>query len=177
MLLFLRNTVTNYGLQHLDEVKRKLSDEQTPLDAVDISHHLRMIMAQRKLTVTDMASLAGVSKSAMEKYLAGPSSPRATAIASLAQALGIKADFILFGEFDLDRNVILNEAQKAFFELIEALKVDASLYASFVGLDRSSKAWRDFIWGLSYQKAVELAGSVVAEAENVRTSGVTATYL
>ena len=59
-----------------------MSGDQSAYETLDLSERLRTVMAQYKLSVSELAEHAGVSKSAMEKYLAGPSSPRATAIAS-----------------------------------------------------------------------------------------------
>lgn len=45
--------------------------QATPIE-LDISHRLRLLMMNHRLTVGEMAEHARVSKSAMEKYLAGP---------------------------------------------------------------------------------------------------------
>lgn len=74
-------------------------DAQARITELDISERLRLMMRERKLTVAGMAQAAGVSKSAMEKYLAGPpgpSSPRATAVASVCQELSASANLLLF---------------------------------------------------------------------------------
>lgn len=65
---------------------------------LDISERLRALMRDHKLTVAEMAKVAGVSKSAMEKYLAGPSSPRAAAIVEICEKLATSADWLLLGQ-------------------------------------------------------------------------------
>ena len=62
-----------------------MRDKQPPSADVDISERLRELMLQRKLTVAELANKVGVSKSAIEKYLAGPSSPRAATIVAICR--------------------------------------------------------------------------------------------
>lgn len=73
---------------------------QDKLTEIDISERLRSLMREHKLTVSEIAKIAGISKSAMEKYLAGPSSPRATAIVSICRELRASADWLLLGKPD-----------------------------------------------------------------------------
>lgn len=75
---------------------------QGPLHELDISVRLRALMREHGLTVSKLSEIAGVSKSAMEKYLAGPSSPRATAVASICKQLETSADWLLFGKPEND---------------------------------------------------------------------------
>lgn len=151
--------------------------DQAPLEVVDISINLRMIMAARNLTVGDMAAMAGVSKSAMEKYLSGPSSPRATAIASLSNALDIRADFILFGEFDIDQNLLLSHAQGAFSGLLEILKQPGEVADRFASLKLGTDEWRDFVRNLAYERAWRFRSGFLTEQDQMRSSGTKITYL
>lgn len=73
--------------------------EQTS-DLIDLSDRLRQVMRECGMTVAELAEAAGVSKSAMEKYLAGPSSPRAQVIARLCLKTGVTADWLLLGHDD-----------------------------------------------------------------------------
>ena len=71
-----------------------------PADLLDLSDRLRRLMNDCDMTVSELAEAAGVSKSAMEKYLAGPSSPRAQVIARLCERTGVTADWLLLGFHD-----------------------------------------------------------------------------
>lgn len=79
---------------------------------IDVSVRLRELMREHKLSVSQIASIAGVSKSAMEKYLAGPSSPRATAMVAICEQLDTSADWLLLGKPNDDDN--LRQALLAF---------------------------------------------------------------
>jgi transcriptional regulator with XRE-family HTH domain len=100
---------------------------QPPMEYLDLSVILRQIMAVRRLSVSDMAKAAGVSKSAMEKYIAGPSSPRLVAIAALSRALGLSLDQIVFGEIDADEEMVYRIAFREMDTLILDLKSDEDL--------------------------------------------------
>lgn len=73
-----------------------MSIKQDEKAEVDISERLREILNAKRLTVAELASRVGVSKSAMEKYLAGPSSPRAGTIIAICNEFGVTADWLLF---------------------------------------------------------------------------------
>jgi transcriptional regulator with XRE-family HTH domain len=73
-----------------------MSSRQDERTEVDISDRLRAIQNHHRLTVAELASRIGVSKSAMEKYLAGPSSPRAGTIVAICEQFGVTADWLLF---------------------------------------------------------------------------------
>jgi len=73
-----------------------MQGDQAKTENLDISERLRFLMSQHKLTVAELASRAGVSKSAMEKYLAGPSSPRATTVVTICKQFGVTSDWLLF---------------------------------------------------------------------------------
>lgn len=129
---------------------------QAPLDQIDISILLRRIMAVRKLSVADMAKAAGVSKSAMEKYLAGPSSPRLVAIASLSRALGLSVDQLVFGEIDPHDDLVYQIAFDEIDKLILDLKNEAVLRDAFQAIEPGTKALSDFARDLAYVRAVTL---------------------
>jgi transcriptional regulator with XRE-family HTH domain len=62
-------------------------------------------MLSHKMSVSELATIAGVSKSAMEKYLAGPSSPRAVALVNISNALKISLDWLIAGQTTHDVQV------------------------------------------------------------------------
>ena len=103
-----------------------------------------MIMVTHRLSVSDLASAARVSKSAMEKYLAGPSSPRATSIVALCRELGVDSEWLLFGKpdeelFNIRRSAIyvvgklLNELKRgsAGREIFDSLRPDSSEFEAW----------------------------------------------
>lgn len=93
--------------------------ENVTFETLDLSARLRFLMVSHKLSVSGMADAAGVSKSAMEKYLAGPSSPRATSLASLCVNLGVNAEWLIFGQADEDLRRVRDFSFNAFMSLIE----------------------------------------------------------
>lgn len=128
---------------------------QASFETLDLSDRLRLLMSAHKLTISEMAEKAGVSKSAMEKYLAGPSSPRATAIASICSALNVDADWLLLGR-ESDLFTLQSLAFGEIFTLLEDLKRDGKLSDEFHRLDLGSLAWREFARELGLARAVEL---------------------
>jgi transcriptional regulator with XRE-family HTH domain len=72
---------------------------------IDLSTRLRELMLSHKMSVSELATIAGVSKSAMEKYLAGPSSPRAVALVNISNALKISLDWLIAGQTTHDVQV------------------------------------------------------------------------
>jgi transcriptional regulator with XRE-family HTH domain len=133
-----------------------VSDSQRPLEELDLSFILRTIMATRGLTVQNMADLAGVSKSAMEKYLAGPSSPRAVAIASLSKGLGLSADTLLFGVIDQHIELAYQIAFREMASLIEDLKTDPTISSQVSRLEPGSEAFSAFVRNLAFERAGQL---------------------
>jgi transcriptional regulator with XRE-family HTH domain len=127
---------------------------------LDISSRLRVLMAEDKLTVGELAAAAGVSKSAMEKYLAGPSSPRATAIASLCANLGLSVEWLLFGYADNDRVRIRNLGFGALFQLMQDLKTPGDLRDAFERAKLGSKEFSLFAVDLASERAEELGGDL-----------------
>lgn len=130
-----------------------MARDQQPVEKLDLSAMLHTILAARDLTVGELASIAGVSKSAMEKYLAGPSSPRAVAVANLATGLGLSADTILFGEIDPHVEEAYQLAFRAFAELVKDLKADGGLAAKFSANDSDSVAFGDFVRDVAFERA------------------------
>ena len=139
-----------------------MNGKQVTFEVLDLSAQLRMVMATERLTVSQLADAAGVSKSAMEKYLAGPSSPRATAIASLCANLGLNPEWLLFGYNENDWRRVRDFAFRAFVDLLHDMKADASLSAEFAALDASSKDFRTFAIDVSTMRAETLADKVRA---------------
>ena len=130
-----------------------MGSDQPPIESLDLSSLLHTIMAARNLTVSDMARMSGVSKSSMEKYLAGPSSPRAISIASLSRALGLSADTILFGVLDSKVELAYELAFRAFASLIEDLKDEAKLGTEFNGLTAGTEAFSEFVRNAAFERA------------------------
>lgn len=137
-------------------------DQQPVTVEVDISERLRLLMMQHKKTVADMAALAGVSKSAMEKYLAGPSSPRATAIVSLCVALEVNAHWLLFGEPDNDLLIIETAVGGVVTALLNDLKQDTKLSDEFSVEEFGSRDWRMFAWETGNARAREAVDLIVS---------------
>ncbi|WP_074743350.1 helix-turn-helix domain-containing protein [Celeribacter indicus] len=142
-----------------------MSDNQTSFDALDISERLRTLMNTHKLTVSELSQKAGVSKSAMEKYLAGPSSPRATAIASLCASLRVSADWLLFGVDD-DLWRVQNSSLAVLLALLEDLKREGLLSKRFQNLELGSQQWREFTRELAFERAAELRNMVAKSRES-----------
>ncbi|MFC2967056.1 helix-turn-helix domain-containing protein [Acidimangrovimonas pyrenivorans] len=127
---------------------------------LDISDRLRMLMTHEKMTVADVAAAAGVSKSAMEKYLAGPSSPRAIAIASLCTSLGVSVEWLLFGEGDDDRLKNRDLATRVVFQLLQDLKSPGPMRDQFEQSEPGSPEFNAFAFSLATERAEELGGKL-----------------
>lgn len=112
-------------------------------------------MARHRITVSELAANAGVSKSAMEKYLAGPSSPRATAIASLCVALEVNAHWLLFGEPDNDLTIIRRAVEEVVVALLSEMKQDTALADDFLREEFGTTSWRMFTWETGNTRAGE----------------------
>ncbi len=132
-----------------------MADDQAAIKDIDISERLRFLMARHRITVSEMAANAGVSKSAMEKYLAGPSSPRATAIASLCVALEVNAHWLLFGEPDNDLSIIQRAVEEVVVALLNELKQDTALADDFLREIFGTTSWRMFTWDTGNTRAGE----------------------
>lgn len=148
----IRDTVTIYGYLYKNEVSRIVTPEQQPFEALDMSFILRTVMAARSLTASEMASKAGVSKSAMEEYLAGPSSPRAVAVASLSRSSELSADTLMFGEIDKHIEIAYQPAFEAFAQLPKDLKSDPELSDRFTSFDPGTDEFSDFVRNLPFER-------------------------
>lgn len=135
--------------------------QATPIE-LDISHRLRLLMMNHKLTVGEMAEHARVSKSAMEKYLAGPSSPRATAIASLCAALETNAHWLLFGEPDNELQIIHRAVGNVVVALLNDLQQPGELGLQFSSIEFGTKEWRLFTWETGDTRASEAISMIIA---------------
>lgn len=133
-------------------------DPENPV--IDLSARLRELMDKSRLTVADMAEKAGVSKSAMEKYLAGPSSPRCTAIAAICREFAVSADWLIFGETEPDLNreqfLLFQLVNDGFHILLMELKLGGPLCEKFAHLEPSSVELREFVHLLSQERAFEI---------------------
>lgn len=127
--------------------------EQPPLESLDLSIMLRQVMAVRGLSVGDMAELGAVSKSAMEKYLAGPSSPRAVTIANLSRELKLSADTLMFGQLDTHVEVAYRVAFRVIADLLKELKGEPELAGAFASLEPGTEAFADFVRDLTFERA------------------------
>ena len=127
---------------------------------IDISARLRGLLDQHRLTVAEMAARAGVSKSAMEKYLAGPSSPRAVALAAICRELRVSADWLLFGITEPDeeqaRAHLFQHVKEGFNTLLIELKLGGPLSNEFNALEPGSMDFRQFAHMLSQRRAFEV---------------------
>lgn len=141
--------------------------DQASFESLDISRWLRLLMVNHRLGVKDLADMAGVSKSAMEKYLAGPSSPRATAIASLARRLNVPADFILFGELKIEEALLFEEAHLAMTRFLRDLFTAEELS----GLEVGSKDWMSKAEMLAFDRAWRFRSSFLRELESAKRAG------
>jgi len=146
-----------------------MSNTQPPLNLIDISARLRHLMDSNNLTIAELATKADVSKSAMEKYLAGPSSPRGTAIAAICTSFDVSADWLLFGkpqdEFQTLLLTLRSEALHVIWALISELKQSPELSTTFSSLDYGSEEWRKFIRDLAYSRTMELLRNFVKAHE------------
>jgi transcriptional regulator with XRE-family HTH domain len=134
-----------------------MPSKQVAFDDLDLSDRLRLVMTVEKLTVSELAQAAGVSKSAMEKYLAGPSSPRATAIASLCANLGLSVEWLMFGYSDNDRLRIRDLAVGTLFQLLQDLKTKPELRSEFDRLEAGSRAFTTFALSVASERAEDVA--------------------
>lgn len=133
-----------------------MSSKQSSADSVDISDNLRELMKVHKLTVADMAGRVGVSKSAMEKYLAGPSSPRAATIRAICLEFDVDAEWLLFG-YKLRLSPILMSASYSTFQaLINELKQPNPISEKFSEIEWASSNWRQFVSDVASERAEEL---------------------
>ena len=133
-------------------------------DDLDISESLRALMQQHKLTVAEMAERCGVSKSAMEKYLAGTSSPRAGIIQKICIEFGVEADWILFG-YSIGSSfssVLLSSAYASFQSILNELKQKSSLSEEFEKIEWGSSHWRNFLLNVATERANEIQADVSA---------------
>jgi transcriptional regulator with XRE-family HTH domain len=130
-----------------------MSTEQEPIEKVDISFVLKTVMAANDLSVSEIAKLAGVSKSTMEKYLSGPSSPRAVALASLSNSLGIAVDTLLFGELDGQTEAAHQLAFRAFVKLLKDLKTEPDLRVQFSDLEAGTEEFEEFVRNTAFMCA------------------------
>jgi transcriptional regulator with XRE-family HTH domain len=134
-----------------------MPSKQVAFDDLDLSDRLRLVMTVEKLTVSELAQAAGVSKSAMEKYLAGPSSPRATAIASLCANLGLSVEWLMFGYSDNDRLRIRDLAVGTLFQLLQDLKTKPELRSEFDRLEAGSREFTTFALSVASERAEDVA--------------------
>ncbi|OIQ67916.1 helix-turn-helix domain protein [mine drainage metagenome] len=149
--------------------------KQAALETLDLSERLRFVMTMHKLSVSELAANAGVSKSAMEKYLSGPSVPRATAIASLCIELGINAEWLLFGRPDNDLRLVRRESENGIVALLNELKQPGTLSENFAKLGIGTSEWRKFTWEVGNERAVEIANRVAnarIEARKQEAAGI-----
>lgn len=148
-----------------------MTSKQAPFEALDLSDRLRLLMASHKLTVSEMAEKAGVSKSAMEKYLAGPSSPRATSIASICAALNVDADWLLLWR-ESDLFTLQSLTFGAISALLEELKRDGKLSSEFRRMELGSLEWREFVREVGLECAVELRNAFARRRQQDAENGI-----
>lgn len=139
------------------------------LSQLDLSKRLRELMLNHDLTVAQLAEIGGISKSAMEKYLAGPSSPRAVTLANICTALSVSPSWLMFGVSENDEvaemSAFTTSVLAASAELLLTIKSDQELLDAFANEEPTSDPWRVFRADLPY-----VAGKK-AYAEYVRLKG------
>ena len=143
-----------------------MSRDKISFDTLDLSERLRFLMVSYKLSVAEMAEAAGVSKSAMEKYLAGPSSPRATSVAALCVNLGVNAEWVLFGRADDDLRRTRDLAFSAFLGLIEDIARMQTLDDPMI--DLSDKSQRSSALSVASDHAEDLVRAITADRIRIR---------
>lgn len=140
------------------------------LQNLDISHRLRELMLAKSINVSEIAVLAGVSKSAMEKYLAGPSSPRAIAIVNICNRLAVSCDWLLTGKENMDPQVefaaLTFSASNAITELLRDILADENLRSIFENLDPSERRLPRELNELVYAASKEIWSDFVRGREN-----------
>ena len=137
-----------------------MNEAQVIFEQLDISEQLRLLIATERLTVAQLAAAAGVSKSAMEKYLAGPSSPRATTVATLCVNLGITPEWLLFGHSDSDARRVRDFGIQLLMQLIIDMRRPGELRAAFEAVEPDSKALNQLAFDVACVRADELAARV-----------------
>jgi len=162
------DTVKKYGLQHQDKVSRKMTAGQDDKSAIDLSDRLRELMTSNDLTVSDMAVRAGVSKSALEKYLAGPSSPRVASVVAICNSFGVSADWLLFGVMNADPLIIHQKVAHVISQLLNDLKQGGPAVSGFHQLDGSSREWRMFALETADLRAREATAAIERARQNMR---------
>lgn len=150
--------------------------KQDALMEVDLSTILRQVMAVRRLSVSDLATAAGVSKSSMEKYLAGPSSPRLVSLIALSDALKLSLDRLVFGEIDPHEELLYGITFQQFLAVISELKSDPELAQQFASLETGSKEFFGFARNLAHDRAVRTRAAYREERreEHFNTTKITA---
>lgn len=149
------------------------SSKQGQEGVVDLSILLRQFMVSHRMSVADMAAAAGVSKSAMEKYLAGPSSPRLVSMISLARALDTTLDRLVFGEGDPHEELVYALSFQQLMALLQELKGGGDIARRFASLDLASKEFADFARTLAHERAVDARRCFAAERRKDRGKIVT----
>ena len=156
-------------LPHLDAeyniwMRFTMSDRQgDKVEAIDLTVRLRYIMALFGLTVAELAEKAGVSKRAMENYLAAPSSPRATTIVQLCDELGISIEWLLCGYREVEPVQVRDTVSGGMFQLLRDVKADAQMAPAFAEGDPQSDAFRRFASDASFRYAGRVARALYGD--------------
>lgn len=122
--------------------------EAAHLSQLDLSKRLRELMLAKDMTVGQLAEIGGVSKSAMEKYLAGPSSPRAVTLANICIALSVNPSWLMFGTVEHNKaaemSAFTTTVLTSVADLLLKIKSDQALLDRFVNEEITSDAWGIF---------------------------------
>jgi transcriptional regulator with XRE-family HTH domain len=137
--------------------------KQEEHDTLDLSERLRLLMVTHSLSVSDLARAARVSKSAMEKYLAGPSSPRAISIVALCRELGVDSEWLLFGKSDEEIYNIRRSVTYVVGKLIESLKRDGHVRDQFDRLTVGTDEFDMWSFEISDRCGLEVGAFFVAD--------------
>lgn len=137
--------------------------KQDEPDTLDLSERLRLLMVTHKLSVSDLARAARVSKSAMEKYLSGPSSPRAISIVALCRELGVDSEWLLFGKSDEEIYNIRRSVVYVVGKLLENLKRDGQMREQFEKLTAGTSEFDMWSLEVSDRCGLEVGAFFVAD--------------
>lgn len=148
---------------------------EAQLSQLDLSKRLRQLMLHHDLTVAQLADLGGVSKSAMEKYLSGPSSPRAVTLANICRALAVSPSWLMFGETETDEVAEAVAFTTSVFEemiaLLTEIRSEPELLEAFQTARPRDEKWdRLFKRDVTYRHAKRALAAFRDERESVFVS-------
>lgn len=158
-----------YGMPQQEKVARTVAGKQAHDDTIDLAPQLRELMQRHKLTVSQLAERVGVSKSAMEKSLAGPGSPRASTIRAMAAEFNVRADWRLFGYANLLPVILPGSPYGSFQALLQEMKQPGPVSEAFEGAEWGAREWRNSVSSLAQDRSNELSADVLRRLDDEET--------